>query len=181
MDFFFKRFFFQFHRIRYFKAIETGQILWDREKRIDLITKNYTNPASDVINDDDDDDDKDDKEEDDDSIIVSVSIDTDTYNNKNLSSSTSEVINEFPSCNNNNNNNNITTTTKTTQQIISTKSKKNYLKKQRQKSLKLLCEQARLELEEEERIKREHCLQHEEKIREVEERIKKFQDMQVKV
>ncbi|GES76747.1 DUF455 domain protein [Rhizophagus clarus] len=28
-----------FHRIRYFKDVETGQHIWDREKRIDLITR----------------------------------------------------------------------------------------------------------------------------------------------
>ncbi|CAG8576633.1 8927_t:CDS:2 [Diversispora eburnea] len=35
-----------FHRIRYFKNLATGQIVWDREKRIDLITSNYSNPHS---------------------------------------------------------------------------------------------------------------------------------------
>ncbi|CAG8467657.1 7702_t:CDS:2, partial [Dentiscutata erythropus] len=46
-----------FHRIRYFKIISNGQIIWDREKRLDLITRNYSNlnPSQISINRDDSD------------------------------------------------------------------------------------------------------------------------------
>lgn len=46
----------QFHRVRYFKILATGKIVWDRERRLDLITSNYSNPCpvndlqSDILN-----------------------------------------------------------------------------------------------------------------------------------
>ncbi|CAG8710138.1 10626_t:CDS:2, partial [Dentiscutata heterogama] len=121
-----------FHRIRYFKIISNGQIIWDRERRLDLITRNYSNPTSDFIQD-----------------TSQITINIDAPNVK--------------------------------QSVFSVKSKKNYLKWKRQKLRQKLSTEAREQLEEDERIEAEHDQQYETRMREVEERIKRFQELQTNV
>ncbi|CAB4428659.1 unnamed protein product [Rhizophagus irregularis] len=111
-----------FHRVRYFKDVDTGQHIWDREKRIDLITRNYES----------------------------------SYNNKNSWEQQSRTI-----------------------PVFSTKSKKNYLKKRRKKYRLQELNEARQRTEEEERIEAEHNQMYEDKMREVEERILRFQQFQI--
>ncbi|CAG8513166.1 6467_t:CDS:2, partial [Acaulospora colombiana] len=124
-----------FHRIRYFKIASTGQIVWDREKRVDLITRNYAGPSS---------------------------SQNDSYSSEEESSG----FQESPEL----------TTSKSP--IFSVKSKKDYLKRKRRKSLQKSINEAREQLEEEKRIEEEHLQQHEDKMREVEERIERFQELQ---
>ncbi|CAG8539067.1 24572_t:CDS:2 [Dentiscutata erythropus] len=121
-----------FHRIRYFKIISKGQIIWDRERRLDLITRNYSNPTSDPIHD---------------TSQITISIDVPIAK----------------------------------QPVFSAKSKKNYLKQKRQKLRQKLSTEAREQLEEDERIEAEHDQQYETRMREVEERIKRFQELQTNV
>ncbi|CAG8631700.1 29588_t:CDS:2, partial [Racocetra persica] len=118
-----------FHRIRYFKIISNGQIIWDRERRLDLITRNYSNPVSNPLID-----------------TSQITINIDDSNVK--------------------------------QPVSSVKSKKNYLKRRREQLRKKLSTEVREQLEEDERIEAEHDQQYETRIREVEERIKRFQELQ---
>ncbi|CAG8443563.1 hypothetical protein C2G38_2227344 [Gigaspora rosea] len=119
-----------FHRIRYFKIISNGQIIWDRERRLDLITRNYSNPTSNSLQD---------------TSQISINIDAPDVK----------------------------------QPVLSVKSKKNYLKRKRQKLRQKLSAEAREQLEEDERIEAEHDQQYETRMREVEERIKRFQELRI--
>ncbi|CAG8539187.1 8931_t:CDS:2 [Acaulospora morrowiae] len=126
---------FQFHRVRYFKNASTGQIVWDREKRLDLITSNYIGPLS-------------------------------TQDDSPLLREEDSELQEHSDI--------------TGKPVYSVKSKKIYLKNRRKKSLQKVIEEARGQLEEEKRIEEEHFQQHEDKMREVEERIQHFQELQVR-
>ncbi|CAG8578298.1 10667_t:CDS:2 [Paraglomus occultum] len=138
-----------FHRIRYFKSMATNEIIWDRKKRIDLITRSYKGPLS-------------------------------AESAPSPSPTLSETTAEEPSSQETSP---PTTRRKTpypepaAQPVFSTRSKKEYIKRRRAKTQKKMIEAARLELAEEERVKREHDMMLEDKLREVQERIEKFNSM----
>ncbi len=132
--------------------METGQHIWDREKRIDLITSTYVNVSNQELNPS-----SSLKEEF--SYSASVSKENSNYNSKG-SSYDGQQPRTVP--------------------VFSTKSKKNYLKKRRKKFRLQELSKARQQLEEEERIETEHNQMYEDKMREVEERILRFQQLQLK-
>ncbi|GBB97924.1 hypothetical protein RclHR1_00310052 [Rhizophagus clarus] len=157
-----------FHRIRYFKDVETGQHIWDREKRIDLITRNYANTFT-LEND---------------SSSLSKKPSLNSLEHSNIHSSSSYSVNKYSDSNQNSkelsyNNKNSWEQQSRTIPVFSTKSKKNYLKRRRKKHRLRELSEARQRTEEEERIEAEHDQMYEDKMREVEERILRFQQFQI--
>ncbi|EXX59221.1 uncharacterized protein OCT59_022760 [Rhizophagus irregularis] len=155
-----------FHRVRYFKDVDTGQHIWDREKRIDLITRNYVNTFT---------------PENDSSSLSKKSL---SLNYSDIHSSSSSSVNKYSDSNKNSkessyNNKNSWEQQSRTIPVFSTKSKKNYLKKRRKKYRLQELNEARQRTEEEERIEAEHNQMYEDKMREVEERILRFQQFQI--
>jgi len=119
----------------------TSEIIWDRKKRIDLITRSYNGPPSSES-------------------PPSPSPTLSPQEPSSQETSPPTTRRKFPE--------------PATQPVFSTKSKKEYIKRKRAKTQKKIIEAARLELAEEERVKREHDMMLEDKLREVQERIEKF-------